>query len=430
MSGDKMARLKDLPKEKLIQLETELKARYSKFVEKRLNLDMTRGKPAANQLDLANGLFSALSEDDFKDKSGFDCRNYGILDGIPEAKNLFSQILGVSNKEIIIGGNASLNLMHDTIVRALLHGTSDSDKPWEQGKIKFLCPAPGYDRHFAICEHYDIEMISIPLNEDGPDMDLVEKLVKEDEDIKGIWCVPKFSNPTGIIYSDETIKRLATMPTKAEDFRIFCDNAYAIHFLEEPLPKQKNFLEACKEAGNPNRVYLFGSTSKISFPGSGIAFLGGSVENIEYIKKHMGVQTIGYNKLNMLRHLRFFKNFEGIIDHMRKHAQILKPKFDTILEVLSYELDGKDIATWTRPKGGYFISLDTLPNCAKSVVSMAEKAGVKLTKAGATYPYGKDPEDRNIRIAPSLPPLEEIKEAIEILAICVQLVSIEKLLDR
>jgi DNA-binding transcriptional MocR family regulator len=364
-----------------------------------------------------------------KSADGTDCFNYGVLDGLPEAKTLFAEILELDQSEIIVGGNSSLNLMYDTITRAMSFGILGCT-PWsKQEKIKFLCPSPGYDRHFAICELFGIEMIVVDMKQDGPDMDAVERLVAQDESIKGIWCVPKYSNPDGITYSDEVVDRFAALKPKAKDFRIFWDNAYCVHHLTDKPDELKNIMTACKKAGNENMVYIFSSTSKVSLPGAGIAVMASSVENINSIKKSLTIQTIGHDKINQLRHVKYFKNLEGIKLQMKKHANILKPKFDIVLEILDNELAGKGIASWNKPNGGYFISLNTLDNCAKEVAQLALEAGVVVTKAGATYPYGKDPHDRNIRIAPTLPPVAELKKAIEILAICVQLVSARKLLN-
>lgn len=412
----------------LKEIEADLKNRYYTFKSKNINLDMSRGKPCPDQLDLSLGLLDCLGHNSYKSAAGFDCRNYGCPDGLPEAKKFFADYLEVSPCEIIIGGNSSLNMMHDTVVRAMLHGVPGSKVPWGRlPSVKFLCPSPGYDRHFAICEYLGIEMITVPMLEDGPDMDLVEKLAASDSAIKGIWCVPRYSNPTGVTCSSQVVKRLARMKTKAPDFRIFWDNAYAVHHLTDSPDTLDNILAACKEAGNPDRVYIFGSTAKISFAGAGVAMMASSETNINDLKKQIAIQTIGTDKINQLRHICFFKDMEGIRAHMKKHAAILKPKFDAVLSVLESQLGGKNIAQWSKPKGGYFISLDTMEGCAKEVVAMAQEAGVTFTKAGATYPYGKDPKDQNIRIAPSYPPVDELKQAIELLAICIQLVSIKKL---
>ncbi|MCX7711238.1 MAG: aminotransferase class I/II-fold pyridoxal phosphate-dependent enzyme [Clostridia bacterium] len=421
-----MEKYSALSPQQLTELKTSLTEKYNGYKAQNLKLDMSRGKPCPEQLDLSMGL---LDMKDYKAKDGTDCRNYGGLDGIPEAKELFAKMLDVSTKEIIIGGNASLNMMFDAISRAMTFGVVGSDVPWGKlPKVKFLCPSPGYDRHFAVTELFGIEMIVVDMKSDGPDMDTVEKLVAEDESIKGIWCVPKYSNPDGITYSDEVVDRFAKMQTKAKDFRIFWDNAYAVHHLTDKPDQLKNILTACKEAGNPNRVFIFSSTSKISFAGAGVAMMAGSEENMNQIKKILTIQTIGSDKINQLRHVNYFKSIEGIENQMKKHAAILKPKFDMVLDILEAELGGKEIAWWNKPNGGYFISLNILPGCAKQVVQMAADAGVVLTKAGATFPYGKDPQDRNIRIAPSYPSLEELRKAIEILCVCVELTSAEKLL--
>jgi DNA-binding transcriptional MocR family regulator len=389
---------------------------------------MTRGKPAPQQLDLAMGMLDEKVCRQYAAAGGTDYRNYGGLEGIGEARTLFAEYLGVEPEEIIIGNNASLKMMHDTVMGALVFGTVDSEMPWGRlPRVKFLCPSPGYDRHFAICEYLNIEMIAIDMDENGPDMDTVEKLVAEDESIKGIWCVPIYSNPTGVTYADDVVGRLAAMRTKAKDFRIFCDNAYAIHHLTDAPAQQKNMLTACKEAGHAERVLLFGSTSKISFAGSGIAMMAASRRNIDFILSKLKYQTIGPNKLNQLHHVLFFKNMDGMKKHMKKHTAILKPKFEAVLDVLETELGGRNIANWSKPQGGYFVSIDTLDYCAKAVVAMAAAAGVKLTPAGSTFPYGKDPRDRNIRIAPSFPAAEDVRTAMNLVAVCIQLVSIAKL---
>jgi DNA-binding transcriptional MocR family regulator len=405
----------------------ELLERYRGFQHRKVTLDMTRGKPCPDQLDLSTGLLDCLGRRDFQAKDGLDCRNYGGLDGLPEAKALFAEYMGTGPDELIIGGNSSLNLMHDAMTWAWTFGIEPVSAPWSlQPPVKFLCPSPGYDRHFSICEHLGIQMLPVDLRGDGPDMDTVEKLVASDAGIKGMWCVPKYSNPTGEIYADEVVERLARMPARAPDFRIFWDNAYAVHHLGQGTARLADILKACFRAGTPDRVLLFGSTSKISFAGSGLAFMAGSPGNMAWAKSHLGFQTIGPDKLNQLRHVVFFKNMAGIENHMQQHAAILKPKFDAVQEVLGRELNGKEIAQWTRPTGGYFISLDVGDGCARRVVQMAADAGVRLTPAGATYPYQKDPRDRNIRIAPSFPPVADIRRAMEVLAVCVELAALEK----
>ncbi len=425
-----MKSYKDLSKEELKNEIEILEKRYNEFKAQNLKLDMTRGKPCAEQLDISMDILDIPAKELRKAADGTDCFNYGVLDGISEAKALFAEMLEVGTDEIMVGGNSSLNLMYDTIARAMSLGILGST-PWSKlDSVKFLCPSPGYDRHFAICELFGIEMITIDMKHDGPDMDTVEKLVSEDESIKGIWCVPKYSNPDGITYTDEVVNRFANLKPKAKDFRIFWDNAYCVHHLSENPDKLKNILKACKDAGNENMVYIFSSTSKISFPGAGVAVMATSTENLKGIKKSLTIQTIGHDKINQLRHAKYFKNLEGINTHMKKHADILKPKFNTVLEILDEELGGKDIASWNKPNGGYFVSLNTMDNCAKEVAKLAGEAGVALTKAGATFPYGNDPRDRNLRIAPTMPPVEELKKAIEVLAICVQLVSATKLLNK
>jgi aspartate/methionine/tyrosine aminotransferase len=418
-----------LDEQRLNAARAPLMQRYREFKSRGLNLDMTRGKPCPEQLDLATPLLSDALLSDFRAEDGTDCRNYGGLDGIPEAKRLFAEYMGVAPEELIIGGNSSLSLMHDAVMRALVYGVSPEDPPWRQlPAVKFLCPSPGYDRHFFICEHLGVDMITVPMNAAGPDMQMVEDLVAVDESIKGIWCVPKYSNPTGVVYSDEVVERLAGMSTKANDFRILWDNAYTVHDLTESPPALKNVLDACRKAGHPDRPFLFGSTSKVTLAGSGLAMMAASADNIGRIKRHLSIQTIGPDKLNQLRHVKFLESMAGVRAHMRKHAAILKPKFDAVQQVLAAELGGKNIAQWSRPLGGYFVSIDTLEGCASRVIRMASEAGVKLTPAGATYPYGKDPSDSNIRIAPSYPPLEDIQSAMELVAICIQMASIDHLL--
>jgi DNA-binding transcriptional MocR family regulator len=420
----------------LESLHAQLIERYKAFQGRGLNLDMTRGKPGPDQLDLANAMLNTVSAEAFKAADGTDCRNYGGLDGLPEAKALFAAFMGgVTTEEILIGGNASLTLMYDSFMRAMVFGVGGGQTPWSQqvaqlGSLKFLCPAPGYDRHFAICEQLGLEMITVEMGAGGPDMDTVEKLAAADSAIKGIWCVPKYSNPGGTVYSDAVIQRLAAMPTAATDFRIFWDNAYAYHHLTDQVPEQACMLTACKAAGNPDRVYMFGSTSKITFAGAGLAIMAASKTNIDWTRSQIFFQTIGPDKLNQLRHVRFFKDLTGIEAHMKKHQALLAPKFAAIQTILERELGGSGLAKWSDPKGGYFVSIDTPDGCARKVVQMAAEAGVKLTGAGATYPYGKDPRDRNIRIAPTLPPVTEIELAMELVAICIKIAGIDTLLGR
>ncbi|WP_437606417.1 aminotransferase class I/II-fold pyridoxal phosphate-dependent enzyme [Sorangium sp. So ce834] len=423
-----MTELRSLSPDALASLTRELEARYAAFEARGLKLDMTRGKPSSEQLDLANGLLALPTANDFVASDGSDTRNYGGLDGLPEMKAIFAELLEVPAAQVIVGGTSSLTMMHDAVVRALVHGVPDGNGAWvKQPKVKFLCPSPGYDRHFAICEHHGIEMIAVDLNDAGPDMDQVERLVAQDEAIKGMWCVPKYSNPTGTTYSAEVVRRLAGMKAAAPDFRLFWDNAYAVHDLYAEGDRLADIVSACKSAGNPNRPIVFASTSKISFAGSGVAAMASSPANVADAKKHLGIQTIGPDKVNQLRHVRFFKDYKGLLSHMQKHAELMRPKFEAVTSIFERELGGKGIATWTSPRGGYFVSLDTPDGCAKEVVRLADKAGVKLTGAGATYPYGRDPRDRNIRIAPSLPPLDQIRVAMEVVAVCVQLASARKL---
>ena len=426
-----MKKYTQMSKEELLALKSELEEKYEEVKSENLALDMSRGKPAAAQLDISMPMMSILDEHSvLKSENGTDCRNYGILDGIPEAKKLMAAMMNVQEDQVIVYGNSSLNIMYDIVARSMIHGVCGST-PWcRLDKVKFLCPVPGYDRHFAITESFGIEMINIPMLEDGPDMDLVEKYVTTDEAVKGIWCVPKYSNPQGISYSDETVRRFAALKPAAEDFRIFWDNAYCVHHIyEDQQDEILNIVEECEKAGNPDMVYQFASTSKVTFPGSGIAAVSASAENLAFIKKHMTLQTIGHDKINQLRHVKFLKDMQGIKEHMMKQADIIRPKFEAVLEVLTNELGGLGIAQWTNPKGGYFISFETLEGCAKKVVAKCKEAGVVMTGAGATFPYGKDPKDSNIRIAPTLPTPEELAKAADLFVLCVKLVSVEKLLE-
>ena len=409
----------------------ELSKKYKDYQYQALSLNMSRGKPSPAQLDLSMGMMDVLnSEVDLTGVDGFDCRNYGVLGGIPEAKELLADIMEVNPNNIIIFGNSSLNVMFDFVSRSYTHGVMGST-PWcKLPEVKFLCVVPGYDRHFAITEYFGIKMINVPMLKTGPDMDMIEKLVREDESIKGIWCVPKYSNPTGNSYDDETVRRFARLEPAAPDFRIYWDNAYTVHHLYDHHQDHLiEILAECKRAGNPDLVYKFASTSKISFPGSGIAACAASNNNMEDIMNCMQNQTIGHDKVNQLRHVRYFKNIHGVVEHMRKHAEILRPKFEAVENIFAEELGGLDIGTWTKPNGGYFISFDSLPGCAKDIVAKAKKAGVELTPAGATFPYGKDPMDRNIRIAPSYPALEEITLAARLFTLCVKLVSLKKIME-
>ena len=420
-----------LSKEELLKLREELNKEYSEAKAKGLNLDMSRGKPSATQLDVSLDILDAInSKSLLKSENGTDCRNYGVLDGIPEAKKLMADMIGTTPDHVIVYGNASLSIMYDQVSRAYTHGIL-GNTPWcKLDKIKFLCPAPGYDRHFAITERFGIEMITIPMSDKGPDMDLVEHYVNNDPTVKGIWCVPKYSNPQGYSYSDETVKRFANLKPAAPDFRIFWDNAYVIHHLyDDNQDEILEILSECEKAGNPDMVFEFASTSKVSFPGSGVAVFASSHANIEDVKKQLTIQTIGHDKLNQLRHVRYFKNLDGLKAHMRKHADMMRPKFEATLAVLEEELGDTGIGSWTKPHGGYFISFESLEGCAKDFVAKCKEAGVKLTNAGATFPYGSDPKDSNIRIAPSFPTPEEMAQAAKLFVLCVKLVSVEKLLE-
>lgn len=422
----------EMSREELEVLKAELTKQFAEAKNKGLKLDMSRGKPEPAQLDMGMGLLDVLtSSSDMKCMEGIDTRNYGLMDGITEAKHLMADVMNVPAENVIVYGNSSLAIMYDTISRSVTHGVMGST-PWcKLDKVKFLCPVPGYDRHFAITEHFGIEMIAIPMTADGPDMDLVEKYVSEDETVKGIWCVPKYSNPSGVSYSDETVRRFAALKPAAGDFRIYWDNAYAVHHLYED--KQDEILEIlseCEKAGNPDMVFEFCSTSKITFSGAGMAAMASSPANLADIKKTLTLQTIGYDKVNQLRHARYFKNLEGIRAHMKKHAGIIRPKFEAVLAVLEKELGGLGIGEWTKPLGGYFISFDAMEGCAKAIVAKCKEAGVVLTGAGATYPYGKDPKDSNIRIAPTFPTAEEMAAATDLFVLCVKLVSVEKLLQK
>ena len=427
----KIMQYNDMSKEELLALKESLNKEYAEAKAKGLALDMSRGKPSAKQLDVSLGLLDTInSSSDLKALDGTDCRNYGVLDGIPEAKKLMADMMGTTPDHVIVYGNASLNIMYDQISRAYTHGIL-GNTPWcKLDKVKFLCPVPGYDRHFAITERFGIEMINIPMSESGPDMGMVEEYVSKDASVKGIWCVPKYSNPQGYTYSEETVKRMAALKPAAEDFRIFWDNTYVIHDLyDDNKDEIADIISECEKAGNPDMVFEFASTSKVSFPGSGIAALATSANNIADIKKQLTIQTIGHDKLNQLRHVRFFKDINGLKEHMRKHAEFIRPKFEAVESVLEEELSGLGIGSWTEPKGGYFISFDAMDGCAKAIVAKCKEAGVKLTGAGATFPYGKDPKDSNIRIAPSFPTPEEMKQAADLFVLCVKLVSVEKLLE-
>lgn len=423
---------KEMTRDELLSQKAELDKQFEDVKAKGLKLDMSRGKPAPAQLDMTMGLMDVLnSESDMNTENGMDARNYGLMDGIPEVKRLMGDMMGgVPAENVIVYGNASLAIMYDTVSRCVTHGVLGST-PWcKLDHVKFLCPVPGYDRHFAITELFGIEMIPIPMTPAGPDMDLVEKYVSEDACVKGIWCVPKYSNPQGISYSDETVRRFAALKPAAEDFRIYWDNAYAIHHLyEEDQDEILEILSECEKAGNPDMAYEFVSTSKISFSGAGISAFASSAANVAEAKKFMTIQTIGHDKVNQLRHARYFKDYQGMLEHMKKHADIIRPKFEAVLNVFERELGGLGIGEWTRPKGGYFISFEAMEGCAKKIAAKCKEAGVALTGAGATFPYGRDPKDSNIRIAPTYPASDEIAAAADLFVLCVKLVSVEKLLE-
>ncbi len=423
---------KERSREELEALHAQLQADYEKAKAKGLKLDMSRGKPSTAQLDMGMDFMDVLdSSSDMHAEDGGEVRNYGMMDGIPEAKRLLAEIMGTTQDHVIVCGNASLSIMFDAVSRSFTHGVNGST-PWcKLDKVKFLCPAPGYDRHFAITEYFGVEMITIPMSPTGPDMDLVEKYVSEDPAVKGIWCVPKYSNPQGYTYSDETVRRFANLKPAAEDFRIYWDNAYAVHDLYEDPSRQDKLLDIiseCEKAGNPDMVLEFCSTSKITFSGAGISALASSKNNLDFIRKSMTIRTIGFDKVNQLRHVRYLKNLDGVKAHMKKHADLMRPKFEVTLEVLERELGGLGLGTWTKPNGGYFISFDAPEGCAKAIVAKCKEAGVTLTGAGATFPYKNDPKDSNIRIAPSFPSPEEMAQATDLFVLCVKLIVVEKLL--
>ena len=421
----------EMTKEQLLAERDKAKAELAAYKAQNIKLDLTRGKPGREQLDLSSGMLGVITHaDDCFSESGLDCRNYGILDGLPETKKLFADLLGIKPERIIVAGNSSLNLMFDTVVRCMLFGVRGGYEPWgRQGRIKFLCPSPGYDRHFAICRALGIEMIPIAMTPEGPDMKEVRMHVCSDPSVKGIWCVPKFSNPEGVTYSDAVVEELASLRPAAPDFRIFWDNAYAVHELYDEDVPLADIFQLAEENGTVDNIFYFASTSKISFPGSGVAIMAASENNIHQIKPILSTQTIGFDKINQMRHVKYFGDADGIRAHMRRHAAILRPKFEAVGEILERELGGLGIADWTKPKGGYFISLNTMDDCARRVYRLAKNAGVALTDAGATYPYGCDPRDRNLRLAPSFPSLDELRTATEILCACVRCASAEKLLE-
>jgi DNA-binding transcriptional MocR family regulator len=423
-----MTNLTPLTPDDITTVSQQLRAQYDAFQARALKLDLTRGKPSAAQLDLSNALLSLPGADDYLAEGATDCRNYGGLQGLAEARKLFSELMGAPPEQVVAANNSSLALMHDTIVYALLKGTCDSHTPWSaQGEIAFLCPAPGYDRHFKICQDYGIRMIPVGIGENGPDMNEVERLAAQDASIKGMWCMPKYSNPTGTVYSDATIERLAAMKTAAPDFRLYWDNAYAVHHLTDEAIEIANILELSARHGNPNRAFVFASTSKITLSGAGLALFAASPDNVKWLLARLTPRTIGPDKINQLRHVRFLKSPAGISQLMNRHKALIAPKFNKVLEIFSEKLANLPGVSWTRPKGGYFISLEVPQGCAKRTIELAKEAGVVLTPAGATHPYGKDPDDRTIRIAPTFPGLQEVAQAAEGVAICVLLAAAEKL---
>lgn len=420
-------KLTEMSRQQLGEFYSSVQEEYSAIKAQNLSLNMARGKPSRAQLDLSNELLN-MHIDDTVDE-GVEARNYGELMGLPACRRLFADLLGVRYEQLFMGGNSSLTLMYDTISKAYTHGLLHSDKPWSQlDKVKFLCPVPGYDRHFTISETFGMEMIPIPILDDGPDMDMVEELIK-DESVKGMWCVPKYANPSGIVYSDAVIGRIASMKPAAKDFILMWDNAYCVHEFSGEYMPFIDILSACEKAGNPDMPFEFASTSKVTFPGSGVACFACSEANMDYMKKLIGAQSISYDKLNQLRHVCFFKDAQGVIAHMRRHAEILKPKFDLVESVLESEIKPLGIASWSNPKGGYFVSLFVMNGCAHRVHQLCKEAGVVMTGAGATYPYKKDPNDSNLRIAPSFPPLDELEKAMRVLCVCIKLAAAEKLIN-
>ena len=424
-----MKKYTEMTREELQNLYNGLQKEYAQIQSRNLSLDMSRGKPGKEQLDLSEDMLHCIKDSAACMMDGVDTRNYGVIDGLPSIKKMFAELLGVEDSMVIVGGNSSLTMMYDSVARAMTHGVYGSDMPWgKQEGLKFLCPSPGYDRHFAITEFFGFDLITVPMTEDGPDMDMVEKLVAEDASIKGIWCVPKYSNPDGIVYSDETVRRLAALKPAAKDFRIFYDNAYVVHHLTDEEVEIPEIFSLAREYGNEDMIYEFASTSKICYPGAGVACMVASKANVDFIKKQMFYQTIGPDKINELRHINYFKNVDGIKEHMRKHAQVLRPRFDAVTDTLSRELSGLDIGNWITPKGGYFVSFNAMAGCAKRIVVLMKEAGVVMTGAGATFPYKNDPQDSNIRIAPSFPSVEDLQMAMDIFCVCVKLAAIEKLL--
>lgn len=425
-----MSALNEMSAAELTVLIQTLEEEYQAFKAQGLHLSMARGKPAPEQLDLLTDMYYVLNSDNVITDEGIDARNYGNLDGLPEAKKLFAKLLDVEPEQVIIGGNSSLNMMYDLMLRAMYFGVLGSKEPWSkaEGGAKFLCPVPGYDRHFSVCEALGLKMINIPMRADGPDMDLIERLVAADASIKGVWCVPQYSNPQGITYSDEVVERFAKLKPAASDFRIFWDNAYFLHTFRGEPARVKNIISECEKAGNPNLVYEFASTSKITFPGAGVALVAASTENIAFIKSQMQYQTISADKMNQLRHVLYLRDERGVADLMKKHAKLIEPKFELVLSKLADALGESGVAKWENPDGGYFISLDVMDGCAGEIIAMAAGAGVELTPAGSAFPYHQDPNDSNIRIAPTFPNLEELEKAADLLCVCVKLVCARKLL--
>ncbi len=423
-------KLSEMNREQLAAFKSTAEALYNDFKAQGLCLNMARGNPCKEQLELSLDMLNVFSDGDFMSECGTDVRNYGILDGIPEAKKFFANMVGVKNEdEVIVFGNSSLNAMFWAVQTAFNKGVLGGT-PWSKlDKVKFLCPVPGYDRHFKVTEFFGCELINIPMTATGPDMDMIEKLVADDDSIKGIWCVPQYSNPDGISYSDETVKRFAALKPKAKDFRIFWDNAYCIHHLTDSPEYILNIFEEAKKVGNENIVYIFASTSKITFPGAGVAAMGASKENMDDLKKYLGISIISYDKMNMFRHVKYFGTYDNMVEHMKKHMAIIAPKFDIVCDTLAKEIEPLGIGSWTTPKGGYFVSFNSLDGCAKRIVQLCKEAGVTLTGAGATFPYGVDPDDKNIRLAPTYPPVEDLKKAMELFVICVKLASAEKMLS-
>lgn len=420
--------LSQMTRDELLSFKSENKKLYNDFKAQGLSLNMSRGNPCTEQLQFSVEMLNVFDDGDFMSENGIDVRNYGLLDGIPEAKKLFSDMIGVGTDEVIIFGNSSLNAMYWTVQTAFNKGIL-GEKPWsEYETVKFLCPVPGYDRHFKVTEFFGVEMINVPMTPTGPDMDMVEKLVGSDDTIKGIWCVPQYSNPDGISYSDETVKRFAALKPAAKDFRIFWDNAYCIHHLTDDPKYILNILEEAKKVGNEDIIYIFGSTSKITFPGAGVAVMGASKANVEELKKHLGISIISYDKMNQLRHVKFFGTFENMVEHMKKHKEVIAPKFRLVVDKLSKEIAPLGIGEWTDPEGGYFVSFNAPNGCAKRIVQLCGDAGVTLTGAGATFPYGVDPDDKNIRIAPTYPSMEELSKAMDLFIICIKIAAAEKLL--